>query len=536
MKFKTKVIISLIIFAIILIILIFSLFSKKNGEHDFYIVEKGEVYQDITETGTIKKGDKILLSFKNSGQLKEVYVEIGDEVKEGALLAKVDNTQLYIQLQQSKAGLELNQSELDKLLAGATEQEIQIAQTSIDNANTTLENEEKDLENALATADQALEDVYEDALNTLNDSYLKLYNASTAVKLIQATYFTGNDQDSSDVKDGKDEIIESLEEMEFYLDKAEINFTEQNMGFALVNFEKNLADSRNSLSKIREIIESNVYTNVVSSTDKTSLDTHRTNINTVYANVIGEQQDISSAKISNKTNIDTAESAVAVAKDALKVAENNLALVIAEPREEDISLYQAKVKSAQASVNMLESQIRDTILKSPIDGIIVAVENSVSETVQAASPIISILPAEPFEIELDIYEEDIVSIRRGNLAKISLVAFPDEIFEGMVVFIDPAEKLIDGIVYYEVSINFEAAPEGVKSGMTADVSVITTFKDGVLIIPDDAIETKDEEVFVRIFEDNKIEERSIEIGIEGSNDMVEIIVGLDQGEKIIIDN
>jgi HlyD family secretion protein len=535
MKFKTKIIISLIIIAIIVVVLVFNSFSKKNGEYTFYTVERGEVYQEIVETGTIKKGDKIVLSFKSSGQLKEVYVETGDEVKDGDLLVKMDNAQLYIQLEQAKADLELNQAGLDKLLAGAIEEEIQIAQTSIDNAKTTLENEEKDLENARAIADQALEDVYEDALNTLNDAYLKLYNAFTGVKSIQLNYFTGNDQDALDVKEYKGKISDSLEEMDFYLNKAETNFTEQNIGFALVNFEKNLADTRGCLSEIREIIESPSYSNTVSSSDKTSLDTHRTNINTAYSNIVEEQQDIASTKIDNKTNIDTAQSAVAAAQDALKAAEDNLALVTAEPREEDINSYRAKVKSARSKVNILESQIRDTILRSPIDGTIIAIENSVSETVQAASPIISILPAEPFDIQLDIYEEDIVSVKKDNLAKISLVAFPEEIFEGRVVFINPAEKLIDGIVYYEVNINFESAPEGVKPGMTADVSVIIALKNGVLRIPEEFIQSKDDKIFVQIFRDNQIEDRDIEIGMKGSDDMVEVIVGLEEEEEIIID-
>jgi len=535
MKFKAKLIISLVIVAIITIVLVFNSFSKKNSEHTFYTVERGEVYQEITETGTIKKGDKIILSFKNSGQLKEVYVEIGDEVKEGTLLAKMDNAQLYIQLEQAKADLELNQAGLDKLLAGVIKEEIQVAQTSIDNAKTTLKNKEKDLGNTRVTADQALEDIYEDALNVLNNAYLKLYNAFTTVKSIQTSYFTGNDQNSLNVKENKNKIDDSLAEMDFYLDKAETNFTEQNIGFALVNFEKNLADTRKCLSEIRAIIESPSCCNTVSSSDKTSLDTHRTNINTVYSDIVEEQQDIASAKINNKTNIDTAESAVATAQDALKVAEDNLALVTAEPREEDINSYKAKVKSAQSKVNILESQIRDTILRSPVDGTIIAVENSVSETVQAASPIISILPAEPFEIELDIYEEDIISIKKDNLAKISLVAFPEEIFEGRVVFINPAEKLIDGIVYYEVSINFEAAPEGVKPGMTADVSVIVALKDGVLRIPEEFIQSKNDKIFVQIFRDNQIEDRNIEIGMKGSDDMVEVIIGLEEGEEIIID-
>jgi len=81
-----------------------------------FIQLKGEMFiRRLQRQGQLKKEIKILLSFKNTGQLKEIYVEIGDEVKEGGLLAKIDNVQLYIQLEQARAELELNQAELDKL-------------------------------------------------------------------------------------------------------------------------------------------------------------------------------------------------------------------------------------------------------------------------------------------------------------------------------------------------------------------------------------------------------------------------------------
>jgi multidrug efflux pump subunit AcrA (membrane-fusion protein) len=535
MKFKAKIIISLIILAIVIIVLVFVSVSRKSDEHTFFTVERGTVSQEISETGTVKKGDKISLSFKGAGQLEEIYVESGDTVTKGTLLAKLDNAQLYMQLEQTEADLALAQAELDKLLAGATEEEVQVAQTSVDKAESTLEGEQKDLENAEDAAQQALDETYQDAFNTLNDAYLKAYNAFTDVSSIQSTYFTDNDHDSLSVKENKDKIEDALDEMEFYLDKVKLDFTEQNIDFALTDFKVNLANVRDSLSNIRSIIQKIAYRSVVSSSDKTSLDTHRSNINTVYSNTITDEQALVSIKITNQTNLDTATANVISAKDSLTAAQDNLALITAEPREEDVALYQAKVKSAQARVDILESQIQDTILRSPTNGTITALDKFVGETVQATMPIISILPSARLEIEVNIYEEDIVRIKEGNLARISLVAFPGEIFTGKVIFVEPAEKLIDGIVYYTVRANFESVPEGVKPGMTADVSIITALKNDVLKIPEEAIMTKGDYVFVKILKDKGTEEREIEIGLEGVDDMVEVLAGLEEGEEIIIE-
>ena len=73
------------------------------------------------------------------------------------------------------------------------------------------------------------------------------------------------------------------------------------------------------------------------------------------------------------------------------------------------------------------------------------------------------LPQSPFQVAVDIYEEDIVKVKIGNPVDIKLTAFPDKIFKGKVIAIDPAEKIIEGVVYYEVTIDFEEAAAGIKT-------------------------------------------------------------------------
>lgn len=536
-KFKKKSIVILGIIAIVIIAILIIAFSKKGDGYNFYTVTRGDVIQEVSESGIVKKGDIIPLSFKAAGQLEKIYVKAGDIVKKGTILAKLDNAQLYIQLQQAKANLALSQAELDKLIAGASEEQIQVAQTTVDNAKTTLANEEKDLVNAQASADNSLKEAYEDARNTLNDSYLKAYNALTTVTSIQSKYFSDTDQYSLEIKAYKKSIEDATAEMNILLNDVNLHFTELNnrIDSALLNFEKNLASIRDDLAGVRTIVENDSYRKIVSSTDRASLDTQRDYVNTAYTNVIGEKQDTFSIKITNETNIDTATASVSTARDALTTAENNLALIIADPRIEDINLYQAKVSSAQANVDILENQIYDASLKSPVDGTVVSVDKLAGETIQATIPIISVLPSEEFGIEVDIYEEDIVKIEENDVAKISLVAFPGQAFEGKVILIEPAEKLIDGVVYYEVRISFDSAPEELKQGMTADISIITDSRSNALVVSDDAVQKDGDKAFVEVIEKGNPKEKQIKIGLEGDNDLVEVIEGLSEGEQVIVE-
>lgn len=117
--------------------------------------------------------------------------------------------------------------------------------------------------------------------------------------------------------------------------------------------------------------------------------------------------------------------------------------------------------------------------------------------------------------------------------EISLIAFPKEIFSGKVIFIDPAEKIIDNVVYYEITIDFDGNKDRVKSGMTADIIVETSEKENVLRVSKNAVEELGGKETVQIKKVDKIENREIETGLEGDN-YFEVISGLRIGEEVVV--
>ena len=109
-----------IIFSVIIIIIAVVVYQNyfKNEETDFTlaVVEKGNVVREVSETGQVKREEEVNLGFNLSGIIRQIYVEVGEEVKEQDVLAKLDDVQLRIQLEESKANLDLNQAQLNKLL------------------------------------------------------------------------------------------------------------------------------------------------------------------------------------------------------------------------------------------------------------------------------------------------------------------------------------------------------------------------------------------------------------------------------------
>jgi len=149
-------------------------------------------------------------------------------------------------------------------------------------------------------------------------------------------------------------------------------------------------------------------------------------------------------------------------------------------------------------------------------------------------PVVSFLPDKPLQVEVDIYEEDIVHVNVGDSVNIVLAAFPDQGFEGIVVSIKPSEKLIGGVVYYEVIIDFVNTISEMKPGMTADVIIRTDIKENVLTISKNVLIKENGKATVKILKGENVEEKEIEIGLVGDS-LVEIISGLEQGEEVIAD-
>ena len=511
-----KIIFSIIIVAVLAVFIYQSFLKKEHLEYTLAEVVRANIAQEITETGQVQKGDKISLSFKNAGRIEKIFVIVGEDVKAGDILARLDIGQFSIQLQEAKAALSSVQAQLNKLLAGATSEEIKITQTEVQNKQV-----------ALNTANQNLQDAYEDSLNVLNDAYLKAYNTQNFIAALQRAYFFSSDQEGIRVKENKEKIEKAVSQIKFYSDQAQATFTFENTNQALSQIKNELSQISASLKVIRESCETVLYRNVVSSADKTSLETHQLNINTVLTNVTNSQQSIISARL-----------AVESAEGNLQAAQDDLALTTAPARQEDVEYYQAQVGQAQANILVLENQIQDSYLRSPVEGQVTAVKKRVGELVQPVlqDVVMTLMPAVPYEIEVDIYEEDIVKMAIGNPVDIELIALPGRIFQGRLVSIDPAEELIEGVVYYTVTINFdEEMPSTIKPGMTADVVIKTASKENVLTIPEDAIQKKDDKNIVKVFRDGEVEEREIKMGLKGSDDMVEVISGLEEGEKVIVE-
>lgn len=510
----------------------FGVSTEQNFELE--LVKTGTVKQTVSETGVVESSEKVDLSFKNSGVINTIYVSVGDHADKGNRIAKLDTADLSIQLNSANAALDIAQAQYDKIIAGASKEEINVKQTNVLNAEVSLVNAEQNLKDVNTDANEDINQAYEDALSDLDDAHLKLYNAYNTVKEVKRTYFTYNDQEGIRMTTNKDNIKNALDSAEAVIEVAKNTNKNEDIDMSLDTVNISLKDTKDTLTSVRNITEAGSYRDRVSSADKISLDNHRSYINTAYTAIVDSQQNISLTKVTNEKNINTAKASVSSAKTNLAKAQDELTLLKAEARKEDINLYSAKVNQAKADMDRITNKIEEATLTFPRSGQVTKVHKREGEAVKQTEPVISFLPKGPFQIKVDIYEEDIVNVDTDDTVTINLVALPNQPLPGEITAIDPAENLIDGVVYYETTIAFKQVIERIKPGMTADIEIIVNKKENVIAISKHAVQQKNNKTVVSVFKNNTVVEQIIQTGLIG-DELIEIVSGLNQGDSVIID-
>ena len=133
-----------------------------------------------------------------------------------------------------------------------------------------------------------------------------------------------------------------------------------------------------------------------------------------------------------------------------------------------------------------------------------------------------------------VLEADVAKVKQDNSAKVTLDAYGDlVVFEAAVVAIDPAETMIEGVATYKTTFVFSRDDARIKSGMTANIDVATNKQENVLAVPQRSVGVKNGISFVLVKEQGDVpRERSVVIGLRGSDGMVEVREGLKEGDQI----
>ncbi|HBB02503.1 MAG: RND family efflux transporter MFP subunit, HlyD family secretion protein [Candidatus Peregrinibacteria bacterium GW2011_GWF2_38_29] len=560
-KWKTSLPIGLV-----LLIIVYAMIPKA-AKLDFTAVEAkiGNMSQEVSVTGKVKSAETIDLTFDKAAKVAYINVKVGDKVKVGQVLAALVNNDFSAQvrqagasveaargqLMQAKASLDYQKANFESIKKGTRDEELQIAQASVDSAMTSLRNAETKAENDLTSLKDDVNDVLADAFTKADDAVRKqtdgmFSNSETSTPGL--TFSVSNSQVKIDTEWQRMLSGNELNTWRIELDalKANVSPSEMVLNQAMIKAKYHLSIVRAFLDNLMLAVS---YASDLSSATSVSYKTYitlgRTGVNTAISSVVGQLQAIDAQKITNQTNLATAQSALTVAQNnlLLKKAGNTVDQISAaeaqvKSSEANVYFYGAQLNSAAANYQNIAAQFEKTIIKSPINGVISKKNLEAGETSSVAVPVLSVMSDAKFEVEVDIPDVDIAKIKVENVARITLDAYGDnDVFLAKVISIDPAETVIEGVPTYKVKLAFDKEDERVKSGMTANIDIVTATRENALYVPQRAVFAIDGERFVKIQdEDGKIYDVKVKAGIRDVNGNMEILEGVKAGDKIVIMN
>lgn len=169
---------------------------------------------------------------------------------------------------------------------------------------------------------------------------------------------------------------------------------------------------------------------------------------------------------------------------------------------------------------------------APINGDIIARNVEPGQTVAANEKIV--VMSDRLIVQAQIDETDIGRAKLGQTAELTLDAYPAEVITGKVDAIAYEAQIVNNVTMYMVDILPSHVPPFMRSGMTANIQVITAMTNNSLLLPAEAVHYEGKEATVwRPDPTNRTKPLNVKVGT-GLTDgkRVEIISGLNEGDKV----
>jgi len=485
------------------------IFFNKAPTYKFITVERGAIAETVSLTGNTIPTQNVSLAFGSSGTISNVYSALGKQVYKGQILAELNMSDLVGQLHQAQANVEIQRAELAGLKAGSRPEDIAASQAALDKAK------------------QDLANIYAGIVDTSTESYAKANDAvrtqlgpffsNSDSNNPQLTYTTINSQAQNDAEAGRfsaTTVLDLWQEWQILL--ASVPQPDTTLEEILENEIAYLSTVRNLLNNVSKTLENTPGLSAATLvTYKANVTTALNEVNTATKNLNTISQSISSQKLT------------------ISQLQAQLNLKLAGSLPTDISAQQALVDQAQASVESVEAKFQNFKIVAPINGTITQFDAKVGQIAPASTSLVSVMSSDGYEVDAGVSEIDVGKIIVGNKVTMTLDAFPNEIFSGLVFYIAPAETNTAGVVDYKIKISFNNANPRLKSGLTANINIQTKSKDNVLILPQYAILQNDNGTFVETLENKIIKQNLVTLGIQDQNGNVEVVSGVIEGEQVL---
>ncbi|MDB2437327.1 efflux RND transporter periplasmic adaptor subunit [Hellea sp.] len=248
-----------------------------------------------------------------------------------------------------------------------------------------------------------------------------------------------------------------------------------------------------------EVKAGDIIARIDPQTFESSVESAQANVLSAQANLAVQKANIASAEATlAQAERDVARQKALFAADAVArstLEDNERALAVASANldvsKAQLRTFDATLSQRNATLRSAQVDLERTIIRSPIDGVVISRDVDVGQTVAASfsAPILFTIAQNLEDIRIDaaVVEGDIGGIDAGDTVEFNVDAYPDQTFRGTVEQVRLASETLSNVVTYTVVIEARNPRRQLLPGMTANVEITADKRENVLRVAETVV-------------------------------------------------
>ena len=439
-------------------------------------VQSGAISKTVYGTGMIEAASQPVVSIQTDGTLSELRVDIGDEVKEGDVLAVLENDELDATIQDLEYALWELDDEIMGTSPGAT----------------------------VVTVRSPIAGRVMKLYGQVGDDALAVYRKYGAVALLST--------------DGR---------MKVEFDVAEGTSVELGETLFVSGMGAVVGTTFSVEGEVTDLYMQGTKAVVTINDDTLPMDADAT-----VTNGMGEIVGTGTLEINKPMAVSAYGGTIRqIRVNVGDEIERKDTIYVLEDSPLTLTQESLRIQREAAAEELEEAkeQRENLIVLAPCDGVIASVEAlEVGSSVTAGTTLLSILEGEDMTLTIAVDELDVVSVQEGQPVSITVDALSDLTVEGTVEKIAPVGSGESGVTTYDVKLSFDAAGTGIRAGMNATGEILVASVEDALYIPVEALMTVNDQYCVLTASGSY---QPVEVGIM-NDEYVQILSGLEAGDLV----
>ena len=552
-------------------------------------VTRGAVTQTVAVSGSVSSAGTVKLNPPTNGKVAQLFVTVGQQVTAGQPLATLDTTDLQAAVTTAQNNVDAAQTNYSKALSGVSDAQSSYRQTQQSTASdiATAQAALAKLQANYAAAKGNFSSLYGSLLNDLATYVSQISVAQQQVARVQTDLSQANQiSDNKAAQTAMYQASATLGNAQNYVagvyqaGEADYIGAVNQILNAISAFDTAIAAGADTTAAGQQLSTAQVAYNTATSRLTSAIDAPNGQVSSALSSAVSAQNSLNTLNAKVDSTLDAARAAVAVLlvtltgetqgatnakskitqigstvttiSDAISgsyvTAQQNVAAAQLRSAQSlqsaqtslnnqpsNVQSAQNSLDNAQTTLATAQANLDSAVIKATVAGVVTTISAQVGENVSNTSTTGFIVIANTGSMALHgtIGEADIVKLKLGQGATVTVDAVGTAKMTGKVTSLDPVATIAAGVPVYGVDVTIDLPSQSVKPGMSGTANVIIASSPNALTVPNLAVKTASGRRYLTVMKDGQPVDTDVTFGL--SNDTVtEVLTGVQEGDVVVL--